>query len=116
MTGYVDDNRRAFRAAAAEIRSRFPGVFVVSPDELDNIDPPKGPPTWEANLTRDIPHLVRCDMVIALPGWEDSKGALLETCIMSSLSKPVLRWPSLEIIPRSGLPVPSLDAERWDTQ
>ncbi len=35
-------------------------------------------PGWHAYLKRDIPHLINCDGVFAMPGWESSKGAQLE--------------------------------------
>jgi hypothetical protein len=33
---------------------------------------------WHSYLKRDIPYLVDCDGVFAMPGWEGSKGAQLE--------------------------------------
>jgi hypothetical protein len=38
----------------------------------------EGLPDWHSYLKRDIPYLVDCDGVFAIPGWEGSKGAQLE--------------------------------------
>jgi hypothetical protein len=62
MTGYFDDNREAFRIVTKVLRSL--GFEVISPDELDDVDPPMTP-SWEGNLTRDLPHVVTCGLGVA---------------------------------------------------
>lgn len=87
MTGYHDNNRPAFRAAAVKVRAM--GAEVISPDELDVSDPIQGEPTWENYLRRDIRHVSRATAGIALSGWRDSRGARLEIFIMKTLGIPV---------------------------
>lgn len=40
---------------------------------------------WCQYLRDDIKHLVDCDAIVMLPGWEKSKGAILEEFIATSL-------------------------------
>lgn len=75
MTGRPDLNFPAFHAAAAKLRAA--GIDAVNPAEI-NPDPDK---TWEQCMRADIRELVTCDAVALLPGWGDSRGALLEHLI-----------------------------------
>jgi nucleoside 2-deoxyribosyltransferase len=100
MTGYKDDNRPAFRDAAKKLRKH--GAKVISPDELDELDPVKGEKTWESYLARDIKHLSEATMGVALPGWKHSRGSLFEIFILKTLGKPVLDL-------RTGKPIPHAD-------
>lgn len=90
MTGYPGDNRQAFRDAAADLRKR--GFAVCSPDELDQSDPAESP-TWEKYLERDMPHLVKCEIGFALPGWKESRGAALEATVLTALGRPIFDYP-----------------------
>lgn len=90
MTGYEDFNRAAFREAREYLRDR--GYHPVCPEELDTLDPAKGR-QWADYMQRDIPYLTQVDGGVALPGWQDSRGALLEACILNALGKPVYSWP-----------------------
>ena len=83
MTGIKDMNFPAFHAAAAELRAL--GHEVVNPAEL-NPDP--GTP-WAQCMRVDIAQLVTCDAVVLLPGWEKSKGALIERDLARRLGMPV---------------------------
>lgn len=105
MTGYKDDNRPAFREAAAKLRSM--GYEVTSPDELDCRDPAKRN-GWADFLRRDIPWLVNADIGVAIPGWRSSKGGTLEATILGQLGTPVyeLHGTVLVPIPPSALPRP----------
>lgn len=89
MTGYEDFNRKAFREARVFLKSL--GHEVVCPDELDDLDPAKGR-QWADYMRRDIPYLCQVDSGIALPGWQESRGALLEACILNALGKPVYNY------------------------
>ena len=113
MTGYPDDNRPAFRQTAEELRRL--GYEVISPDELDQTHPiPNAPDhatAWAEYLKRDIPHLLKADFAVALSGWRESKGAMLEATILGELGVPVhfggpwgISYPSYSI---DELPYPS---------
>lgn len=88
MTGYPDWNFPTFRAAAAALRAR--GHEVISPAELDEADSaPLGSLPWAEYLRRDIPHLISCEAIALLPGWENSRGARLEHHIATALGMSV---------------------------
>jgi hypothetical protein len=72
MTGRPELNFPAFHAAAAALRAQ--GFDVVNPAEL-NTDPKAG---WHACMRQDIKALCDCNLLVLLPGWEDSKGAHIE--------------------------------------
>lgn len=112
MTGIPEYNAPAFRAAADELRSR--GYGVISPVELDEADgvnleaEAAGATTllsdpgwdWARALARDISVIIReADFVVALPGWEGSRGAFLETATAYALGRPVVEYPDLTPIP-----------------
>lgn len=84
MTGIFDDNRPAFNAAAAKLRSL--GFDVVNPAELD--DGLDVPPRVDC-YARDIPHLLTCDAGVGLPGWRKSTGASLEAILFVTLERPI---------------------------
>jgi nucleoside 2-deoxyribosyltransferase len=79
VTGIQDDNAPAFAAAAHLLRAA--GYEVVSPLE---VCPEKGLP-WSEYMRRDIVKLLKCDAVAMLPGYQESKGAMLETHIALEL-------------------------------
>jgi hypothetical protein len=72
MTGLPHLNFPAFHAAAALLRGQ--GLEVVNPAEL-NADPQAD---WHACMRTDIKALCDCNLLVLLPGWEDSRGAHLE--------------------------------------
>lgn len=79
MTGLPGLNFAAFNAAAAALRQR--GMTVVNPAEL-NPDPDA---TWRECMRTDIAALCTCDAIVLLPGWNRSKGALLEHTVAEAL-------------------------------
>lgn len=72
MTGLPEFNYPAFNAAAAKLRAM--GHTVHNPAE--NPVPACG--TWQGYMRMALAQLVKCDCVVLLPGWADSKGALIE--------------------------------------
>ena len=72
MTGLRDFNYPAFHAAAAKLRAL--GHEVLNPAE--NPRPPCG--TWEGYMRMAVAQLVQCECIALLPGWTDSRGALIE--------------------------------------
>jgi hypothetical protein len=79
MTGVKDLNFPAFHAEAARLRER--GHEVVNPAEIN----PDHAMPWALCMRRDIAELVKCDAIRLLPGWETSKGAVLEHHIAERL-------------------------------
>ncbi len=78
-------NFPAFHEAAAALRAA--GYTVTNPAEMDEQDAGKTM-TWEQYMRRDIVALMACDGVAHLPGWRNSRGAILETTIATNLSMP----------------------------
>lgn len=85
MTGHPEHNIPAFTEAAKDIRAR--GYEVVSPAEGVEDQSEK---SWEDWMRRDIAMLVTCDGLACLPGWQNSRGASLETFIATALGMPLL--------------------------
>ena len=84
MTGLPDLNFPAFHAEAKYLRSL--GFDVVNPAEVN----PDHTMPWNECMRRDIAELVKCDAIRMLPGWEGSKGAMLEYHIAERLGMAVI--------------------------
>ena len=84
MTGIEEFNYPAFNAAAARLREK--GYTVKNPAE---INAERGL-TWAEYMRRDIPELLQCDAIYLLPGWEQSKGVMLEWQIAKSLGMHII--------------------------
>ena len=72
MTGLPDLNYPAFHWAAAQLRAL--GHEVLNPAE--NPVPPCG--SWQGYMRLALAQLVQCECIALLPGWAESKGALIE--------------------------------------
>lgn len=84
MTGIPELNFPAFHAAAAALRAE--GHHVENPAEI-NADPAA---QWLDCMRMDIARLVTCDAVYMLPGWQNSRGALVEHTLATGLGLQVL--------------------------
>lgn len=87
MSGYPDSNYPAFNAVAAELRAR--GVCVFNPAENEKPDVPEGE-LWGAFMRLAIVQLMQCDRVVALPGWQKSKGANIEVGLAHALGMKIV--------------------------
>jgi hypothetical protein len=83
MAGYPNHNHPEFHAAAAKLRAC--GHIIVSPAEYGNLSNLG----WQQVMKRDIHALLWTDAIIALPGWDKSRGATLETNLARTLDMPV---------------------------
>ncbi|MBR7899930.1 DUF4406 domain-containing protein [Burkholderia multivorans] len=92
MTGHPQLNFPAFHAEAARLRAL--GYEVVNPAEL-NTDPAAD---WLQCMRTDIKHLVDCDAIAMLEGWQTSRGASLEYTIALTLGHAVFR--AVDIVER----------------
>lgn len=117
MTGYPQFNYPAFDRAAKDLRQR--GFEVVSPAELDDeitraaaLLSSDGAPgtgstngeTWGDFLARDVKLVADViDGIVVLPGWQNSKGARLETFIAFLCSKPIYHYPTLNKVRKTAL-------------
>lgn len=111
MTGYPQFNFPLFHEVAAKLRAA--GYTIISPAEIDS-DAVKGAAlkskdgsldaqgkiageTWGEILSRDVKLVAdEIDGIIFLPGWQKSRGALLEatTGLLTRAKKPFefLQW------------------------
>jgi nucleoside 2-deoxyribosyltransferase len=51
--------------------------------------------TYEQYLQGDLKMLARCDAIVMVPGWEESRGAVTERLYAVELGIPVFEYPSL---------------------
>ena len=84
MTGHADFNYPAFNAAAALLRSL--GIAAINPADHGRVPGA----TWGDYLRSDIAQLATCESIYFLPGWSQSRGALLEHHIATSLGMRLL--------------------------
>lgn len=89
MTGYHDWNIPAFAGVAARMRAA--GFTTVNPHELHDAN--LGKP-WDWYLRRDLAELVKCQRIVLLPGWADSRGATVEHHVAKALGLEVI-YPEL---------------------
>lgn len=86
MTGLPDFNYPAFNAAAAQLRAM--GHTVLNPAE--NPVPACG--TWQGYMRMALAQLVQCECIVLLPGWAESKGALIERKLAQVLQMEVVHF------------------------
>lgn len=83
MTGYPDANRPAFEAAEELLRQRF-GCEVLNPARW-----PDGL-SWQQYMRLDVAMLRRASVVVVLPGWQQSRGAMIEVELARMHGTPVV--------------------------
>jgi len=84
MTGLPENNYPAFNEAAAKLRDA--GYEVENPAE----NPEPQCKTWAGYMRMAIAQVVRCSCVVLLPGWENSKGAVIEHRLANELGMVVV--------------------------
>lgn len=92
MTGLPDFNYPAFNAAAATLRAQ--GHTVLNPAE--NPVPACG--TWQGYMRLALAQLVQCECIVLLPGWAESKGALIERKLAQVLGMDVLHFVDAQML------------------
>ncbi len=98
MSGLPFNNHLVFDTVAKRLRAL--GHDVVNPAELDRASGrPCGPlpeETYREVLRADIRHLMECDAVCMLPGWQNSRGAQAEEAVARGLGM-VIWYPGAAI-------------------
>lgn len=116
MTGMPDSNYPAFNEAARRLREQ--GHEVLNPAE--NPVPACG--TWEGYMRMGLKQLMECEAIALLPGWIDSRGAVIERNLALILGMAVLGYGGLymgkpailvTMVPAKGRTVPLLQATDW---
>jgi hypothetical protein len=87
MTGLPDHNYPLFQSVAETLRAA--GYTVVSPHELN-----PSTRSWADCMRVDLTALLNGpEAIILLPGWEASRGAVLEHDTAKAIGLDVLPWP-----------------------
>lgn len=76
MQGYHHHNALAFKQATELLRQA--GCLVTTPAENYGGDQTEAEPRY---ARADLHHLLQCDGIVLLPGWEMSKGATIEVAV-----------------------------------
>lgn len=92
MTGLPNKNKEAFEEVESQVNdilSRYRGETyeIVNPA---NLELSSKDPTWEEYMRNDITHLMRCDAIVMMDGWEESKGARIEFMLATKLGMEIL--------------------------
>lgn len=91
MTGYPDENMDAFNEAEDALRNM--GYSVCNPIATSG---------WLGDLKHheylrfDFQRVLEADFLVALDGWEHSKGALAEILVATRIGTKVWRWSTFE--------------------
>lgn len=99
MTGFPEFNRQAFEDAAYRLRSY--GYHVINPHELPEpeVEGFAGEmELWAEYLARDLwlfAKTSRPDALVVLPGWETSRGSMLEVAFAKKCGIPVITYGKL---------------------
>lgn len=107
MTGLPDCNYPAFNDAAKRLREL--GHTVLNPAE--NPAPPCG--TWQGYMRMALAQLVQCEQVVLLPGWSESRGALIERWLAQVLGMEVVHFADAQMLKQVPL-MSAFDAVRLD--
>jgi hypothetical protein len=94
-TGFPELNFPAFNNMAAHLRDA--GQQVINPAELDHTSN-----EWADCLHLDIIHLMSCDDLATLPGWQSSKGVRLDVYIALEFGMTVVNIHDLLLVETAG--------------
>jgi hypothetical protein len=83
MTGIADFNYPAFNAAAERLQAL--GHDVLNPVTTETLNESGAPQTWDWYMRHAIRLVLEAEAIALLPGWPDSRGAVLERTIGRSL-------------------------------
>jgi hypothetical protein len=83
MTGIDDFNYPLFNRVAFCLEQMGYKVFNPAMNDEEGL-------SWAEYMKIDLPLVCKSDMVYVLPGWEKSRGALLEVYVAGTLGIPVV--------------------------
>ena len=87
MTGYPEFNYPAFDAAEKYLTDL--GYGVLNPVRAEDYNTTGKPQEWHWYMRHALRMVVSADGLALLPGWEKSRGALLEVYVAHNLALPV---------------------------
>ncbi|MCH8052695.1 MAG: DUF4406 domain-containing protein [Planctomycetes bacterium] len=121
MSGYAEHNFPEFNRVAALLRAEGYEVFNPAENDDGGVRRPRS-----FYMRRDIPALMDCDAIAALPNWQQSRGACLEMWIAIDLDMPIfncrMRDGSVSLEPNKAIDIKALpfsrvpDADRRERQ
>jgi nucleoside 2-deoxyribosyltransferase len=85
ITGKENGNRAAFKAAADALIEK--GLTPINPHDVG--DEIQGSPSWLDFMKVDIKAMLDADAVFVLPGWRESRGAMVEVRLSEMLGFPL---------------------------
>lgn len=86
MTGHPEFNYPAFRAAEAQLQAA--GFETRNPVDAERGNDTGQPQSWTWYMRRGLRMVTESDGVALLPGWEQSRGAILERHVAYQLELP----------------------------
>lgn len=91
ITGMPDLNRLEFNRAEVQLNAL--GFQAINPHVIckDIVASHEGSPEelWQKCMRNDIQHMLRCDLVVLLNGWSNSRGAMIEAKLAKDVAIPV---------------------------
>lgn len=95
MSGHDDFNYPAFHEAGDYLKKH--GHRFLSPAHGRFGTPRQAPAPhevkpWEYYMRQSLKQLLFCDVILMLPGWENSMGATMEKNIAQDLKMPIEYW------------------------
>ena len=92
-SGDIDANIAAARKVAIDLWER--GYAVICPHLNTAHFEVDCKATYDDYITGDLHIISRCDVVVMLPGWKDSKGANLEHAHATEMGIPIYEYPNI---------------------
>lgn len=86
MTGLPEYNYPAFHAEAARLRTQ--GYHVENPAQ----------PDWDSFMRQALRQMLGSDLIALLPGWQGSRGAVLERSVALQVGLPIVEVDQLPAI------------------
>jgi hypothetical protein len=93
MTGIPNHNKEAFlqleKDVTETLKSEYPNVTyeIINPSKLD-LDFEN--PSWEDYMKNDIAKLMKCNCIVMMKGWENSRGAPIERALAKEFGMQIL--------------------------
>lgn len=82
ITGMENEAKYVFQTAEYIVKKDYPDSEIINPIKLDHNHDKK----WESYMKVCIKELIECDMMVLLPNWRDSRGAIMEYEIARNLN------------------------------
>lgn len=86
ISGLTDLNKPKFETAENFLRFRFgTDSYVINPHKINHSENS----TYSSYMRKDIAAMLKCEWVIVLDDWKNSRGAIVEVLLANFLQMPV---------------------------